>query len=70
MTMTTNINDDNKGQAGFLTPIIDVEQEAEQNAETNEMPGPAGLRRDLRARHINMITIAGMIVSSLTPKEL
>lgn len=43
-------------------PVVDVE--AGSNDATRD-----GLKRDMKARHINMIAIAGMIVSHLSQLE-
>lgn len=40
---------------------------ADEEASPIEDAAPEQLKRDLGARHINMIAIAGMIVSTLTP---
>jgi hypothetical protein len=55
------------------SPVTITLQQDDRNVDRGEIealnppPHSSGVRRDLKRRHINMIAIAGMIVSSYSP---
>ena len=55
--------DDNKQFQAEPPVDIDIAMD-EHDADDYVPPPTTGIKRDLRRRHINMISIAGMIVSS------
>lgn len=55
--------DDKSPKTGISTPIVEADAADQGDIEAfSSRPQQAAVRKDLKRRHINMISIAGMIV--------